>query len=180
MSERKDTTLRWLEVAANIGIICGLVLVSIQISQDRDIASETHVSELLDVITQQHRHISGEEVSNSLARAIGNPQELTIKDYVVLDSLLAGEYARLIRQEVLVGEAPGASIGRFAAYLLGNPFGYAWWQARMPVQDSAPKSRDAINALIAKEGLGPTHMADRFKAVEEKLADLVIGFERKL
>jgi hypothetical protein len=169
----------WLSIAANIGIVAGLILVAFQINQESEIASESHYSQLMDVITQQHRHISGEEVAESFARAIGSPQELTVEDYVVLDSLLAGEYARLIRQEVLFGEAAGGA-GRFAAYLLSNPFGYAWWQARMPVQDSGPKTRDAINALLEEGDLGPHHMASRFGAIEEKMADLVTGFEPKL
>ena len=37
MAERKDRALRWLEVAANIGIVCGLILVSVQIAQEREI-----------------------------------------------------------------------------------------------------------------------------------------------
>ena len=38
MAERKDRALRWLEVATNIGIVCGLILVSVQIAQEREIA----------------------------------------------------------------------------------------------------------------------------------------------
>ena len=55
-----------------------------------------------------------------------------------------------------------------------------WWQARMPVQDSAPRTRDAIDAMLAEDDLGAHHMANRIAAIEEKMADLVSGFESKL
>ena len=83
MAERKDRALRWLEVATNIGIVCGLVLVSVQIAQEREIATESYDLEISGVGNEQQRHISGEEVATSLAKAISHPKELTVKDYVV-------------------------------------------------------------------------------------------------
>ncbi len=97
MAERKDRTLRWLEVGANIGIVIGLVLVALQIAQDRNIASESSELDLSESVNEQQRHISGEELSTSMAKAISGTAELTLNDYVTLDAFYLGEMTRLIR-----------------------------------------------------------------------------------
>ena len=174
MPERKDTTLRWLEVGANVGIICGLILVSFQITQERDIATEVFNADTFSVTTEQQRHISGEEVSSSLATAINRPADLTPKDFVVLDSYYAGEFARLIRQEEILGTTRIGVVGRWTHYLLGNPFGYAWWQSRPAVLDLAPLHRDAIEAVLnSRDRRTQVHIVrDRYATIREHITSL--------
>ena len=173
MAERNDRALRWLELGANIGIVCGLVLVAFQITQDRRIATESNDLGFYDVLNEQLRHISGEELATSLAKAISDPTKLTTKDYVALDAFYAGEMAGLIRREIILGSVSRGAVERWVKYLLGNPFGYAWWKSRPGVLDTAPKHRDAIDSLMTSKGPDHAHFVrNRYKTIGQIIASL--------
>ena len=173
MAERNDRALRWLEVGANVGIVCGLVLVAFQIAQDRRIATESNDLGFYDAVSEQQRHISGEELSTSLAKAISDPTKLTTKDYVALDAFYSGEMTSLIRQEIILGAVAEGAVSRWVNFLMGNPFGYAYWKSHPMVWDRAPKSRDAIDSLMTSKGPDHAHFVrNRYKTIGQIIASL--------
>ena len=173
MAERNDRALRWLEVGANVGIVCGLVLVAFQIAQDRTIATESQNLGLGEEMHEAQLHISGEELSTSLATAISDPTKLTTKDYVALESFYAAEMTRLIRREFILGSVSRGAVERWVYFLMGNPFGYAYWKSHPIVVDSAPKSRDAIDSLMTSKGPDHAHFVrNRYKTIGQIIASL--------
>lgn len=86
--KQSGTLANWLSIAANIGIVAGLVLVAVQINQESDIAGTTLESELFAYRVDYHELVVGEDTAASLARAIYDPASLTDRDKVVLETSL--------------------------------------------------------------------------------------------
>ena len=142
----------WLSIAANLGIVAGLVLVAVQISQDRQIATTNFESESFANITDYYETLVGEDPSASLARAVFTPDELTTRDKIVLDALYTAEFAKASRAEALMGPDDVVSqvtIVRWSLDIISNSYAVAWWQISKSGKFSfAPRHRDAIDAAL--------------------------------
>jgi hypothetical protein len=145
----------WLSIAANIGIVAGLVLVAFQINQESEIAGTTIQSELLGNSIDYYETIVGEDAAESLAKAIYDPPSLSERDKVVLFNLYLGEFVKTYRQEVLLepDEPPSnATVFRWTDGLLVNDYARAWWEAmREPLTSRLiPRYQQAIDAFISQ------------------------------
>jgi hypothetical protein len=145
----------WLSIAANIGIVAGLVLVAFQINQESEIAATTLESELYANRVGYGEMVVGEHLAESLANAIYSPTSLSERDKVVLVHLYAAELVKTSRVEVLLqpGEtAPISNVVRWAELILSNPYGRAWWdfqRSRNLLSRFIPKHQEAIDAYLA-------------------------------
>ena len=141
----------WLQVGANIGIVVGLVLVAIQISQQQEIAGTDVQSELYASTTDYYEALIGEDSAASVARAIYGPETLTDRDKVVLDALYSAEFAKAMRLEALMEPGEQLSAGtvrRWVGDVLTNRYALAWWKTSEPRWVFAPVHREAIEAAL--------------------------------
>ena len=132
MTEAKNSVAKWLEIAAHIGIVVGLLLVAFQIAQEDDIAETELRGHLFSNVTAYYEQFTGENPAISLARAIDDPRTLTTEDHVVLFNVYMAEFAKAMRQETLV------TICASIVYSFRARTGAAWAGTRKP--DSHPDS----------------------------------------
>jgi len=132
LSEDKLNAAKWLEISAHLGIVAGLALVAFQIAQQDQIADIDIASEVFSEATDHYESLIGENPSASLARAVENPLDLSTEDHIVLFNLYMAEFSKAMRLETL-GEAyiTDRYVDRWIG-MLGNPYGYAWWQVMGP------------------------------------------------
>jgi hypothetical protein len=148
----------WLQVGANIGIVVGLVLVAIQISQQEEIAGTDVQSELYASTIDYYKALIGEDPAASVARAIYEPEALTNRDKVVLDALYSAEFAKAMRREALMEPGEELSPGtarRWLGDVLTNRYAVAWWKTSEPRWVFAPVHRKAIEAALRERSETP-------------------------
>lgn len=165
----------WLSIAANIGIVAGLVLVAFQINQESEIAGTTIEGEVLSNSIDYYETLVGEDAPSSMARALYEPRSLSETDKVVLFHLYLGEFVKLQRVERLMNSEGAPSQGTVARWVLGllsNSYGIAWFQ-QMRDQLFAPftpKHLEAIDAFISqRDGVVP-QQRENFDAIDAYMA----------
>lgn len=119
-------------VLANIGVLAGLLLVAIQISQSTEIAKAQLENDYYLADMQLELAMMGDTPVNSWVKAVYTPDELTREDAAVLDRYFNYGLiqAKRIRQMQLLGLAEDDVLARQVSYLewhLGNEAGRRWW-----------------------------------------------------
>lgn len=100
---RKLDSGSWLQIAANVGILLGLVMVAIQISQTNSLTGyqlnagnyETHIGQMI--------AMAGENPQESMYRVLLESESATDKDYFVADHLYSALLAQVHRIVYLSG-----------------------------------------------------------------------------
>ena len=125
----------WLQVAANIGILAGLVLVGYQIKQSNDLQRIEQVSRSLELDMAHVMAQMGDDPAEAVAKAVFEPNEMTPKDRIVFTGfiyymqMLALRTAELERQGLFDDEWRRITLPRIAFIMGGNPTSRAWWEA---------------------------------------------------
>ncbi len=83
-----DRLNRWLSLAANLGLMAGLLLVAVQINQSSQLARLHLISEGNAARNQIWASVLGEDPAVALARSIEKPAEMNFADYIVVDAYL--------------------------------------------------------------------------------------------
>ncbi|NIM00825.1 MAG: hypothetical protein GTO30_18965 [Acidobacteria bacterium] len=130
---RIDRLQRWLTLAANLGVLAGLVLVILEINQNTQLARAAYRSEGNVVTNQIWATVMGDRVADVLEKSVASPEEITHSDFIVLDAYLFPSLNLIYRdyqlaQEGLYDTADWkASVDVYVHWYLANPFGRAWW-----------------------------------------------------
>ena len=128
-----DRLNRWLSLAANLGLMAGLILVAVQINQNSQLARLHLISEGNVARNQIWAGVLGEDPAVALARSIENPAEMNFADYIVVDAYLYTSMSLFYRIYELANEGIfdesdwQQMVESFAPWLLGSTFGRAWW-----------------------------------------------------
>ncbi len=128
-----DRVNRWLTLAANFGLLGGLVLVALQLNQTSQLARTQLVNEVSITNTQLWAGLMGEDPSEAIANSIENPSEMTFADFMVADAYLYTAMNMFHRNYLLAREGMfderdwHLSIDSLGTWFLGNEFGRAWW-----------------------------------------------------
>ena len=165
MTLHKNNVAKWLEIAAHIGIVVGLLLVAFQIAQEDEIAQTDVNGQIFSDITAHYEKLAGENPAKSLARAMDDPQTLTTEDHVVLFNLYMAEFSKAMRQESMPGyKIPRSSIVRWTA-LTSNPYGYAWWRTfGKDLSPFVPQLYAGVEPVL--EQIGPLHALQAAKGTQ--------------
>ena len=129
-SDRLD---RWLSLAANLGLLAGLILVAVEINQSSDLARMQLINEGNVALNQVWATFMGENPSESVARSIESPDEMTFAEFLVVDTYLFTSMNLFYRNYELAREGIfddhdwQKPIDTYAAWFLGSRFGRAWW-----------------------------------------------------
>jgi hypothetical protein len=176
MTEAKNSVAKWLEIAAHVGIVVGLLLVAFQIAQEDDIAETELRGHLFSNVTAYYEQFTGENPAISLARAIDDPRTLTTEDHVVLFNVYMAEFAKAMRQETISEYKIGRSAVVRWTGLLNNPYGYAWWKVfGKPLSPFVPQLYAALEPEL--ERLGPEH-ADQTAIQIQAVQDILLELEK--
>ena len=77
----------WLQIAANLGILLGLVMVAIQISQTNSLTGNQLNAGNYETLIGQMIAMAGENPQESMYRVLLEPESATDEDYFVADHL---------------------------------------------------------------------------------------------
>ncbi len=123
----------WLQIGANVGILAGLVLVSLQISQNTNLTRLGFYSAEEDSFIAMGATLSGETLATAWAKAIEEPESLTTAEMVQLEAYLQNVWTQIGRRDYLYQEGlyenpAEGSIPWLQKRIFGNTFARAWWQ----------------------------------------------------
>jgi len=123
---------RAVSVLANIGVLAGLLLVAIQISQSTDIARAQLENDYYLADMQLELAMMGDSPVESWLKAVYAPDEMTPRDAAVLDRYFnfGLVQVRRLRQMQQLGLAEDDVLAEQVNYLewhLGNEVGRRWW-----------------------------------------------------
>jgi len=123
---------RWLTLAANVGVLAGLVLVSLQIRQNTAITRAQIENDYFLADMQLELAMMGEDPAASWITAVYAPDELTPRDAAVVDRYFnygLVQVQRLQRMNEL-GLADEEWVDRvdYLRWHLGNEVGRRWWE----------------------------------------------------
>jgi len=123
----------WLQIAANVGIIGGLLLVGVQLKQNSDLLKTQMLYEESSRLVALETQVVGELAAEVWAKSIAEPQNLDLAEQRVMEALLWSfveqlRSTRLLAELGLLDDADWrARVQSDTAYYLGNAYGRAWW-----------------------------------------------------
>ncbi len=154
-SERLNS---WLQIATNLGLIGGLVLVAVQIQQTRDLTRLQMRLDLIAASQQMEQGLLGEEPGIAWGKSIRDPTSLSDAEVKSVDSILINQlnqWGWLVTIERAGLEELGAlerSIRKDAWFYFGNPFAKRWWVSNRDPGEWDPDLVRLLDAQIALLG----------------------------
>ena len=129
-----DRLNRWLALAANLGLLAGLILVALQLNQTSELARAQLINEGNTTESQVWTASMGEDPAAAIAKSFENPSEMTFSDFIVVDAYLwiamnifHRDY-ELAREGMFDTTEWQQGIDSLGTWYLGNAFGRAWWE----------------------------------------------------
>ncbi len=144
----------WLQVAANIGILTGLILVGLQMQQNFKLSQGQIISDGYVAARADRAILMGESPTVAIAKSLTDPESLTMSEVLIVDSYLTQAWLRQQRIQVLasagvyIGNLPFVSdelSDYWAEYYFGNSFAKSWFEARR----SRGEFRNKLGDMIA-------------------------------
>lgn len=123
----------WLTIAANFGLLLGMVLVAYEINQNSQLARTALVNEEFAASNQFWADLMGENPGEVIAMAVECPEAMSYPEFIVMDAFLFTGINLLYRDFELAQEGIFTEedwrqrVEGYAGWYLGNPFGQAWW-----------------------------------------------------
>ena len=125
--------VNWLQVSANIGIVLGLVLVGLQIKQSSDLAKIELLYEESRRFVEFETMVVGENAAEVWAKSLEEPENLTLAEVRIMESLLwsfveqlRGTY-RLAELGLIEEEDWRNRVENEVTFYLSDPYSRAWW-----------------------------------------------------
>lgn len=148
----------WLQVAANIGIVLGLVMVGIQVKQNSDLTRIQLLYEESTRAVNLETLVVGEQAAEVWAKMIEDPENLTLAEIRILEALLwsfteqlRGTY-RLAEMGLLTEADWRARVETEVTFYFSDRYSKAWWDNFGTPSDTFPEElRQAINDVIASD-----------------------------
>ena len=130
-----DSLNKWLTLAANVGIMIGLILVVIQIRQNSDLVRTQLIADEYALVSVLDTQIVGENPAEALMKAMYSPQDMTYADFRINDAYLIVRIDVLHRlyrlgQEGLFDKDDwkNSSTAFTFEWLFGTEFSQSWWE----------------------------------------------------
>lgn len=142
---------RWLTLAANIGVIAGLILVAIQINQNTQITKTQIANDYYLADMALELAMMGENPAHAWKKAVYAPGELTVEDAVILDRYFNYGLVQIHRLQEMdeMGMAHEGWEERvdYLRWHLGNEVGRRWWEE---VKNGYPEEfRAQVDGILA-------------------------------
>jgi len=147
---------RWLTLAANVGVIAGLLLVAIQINQNTQITKVQIANDYFLADMALELAMMGEEPALSWNKAVYTPDDLTTVDAVILDRYFNYGLVQVLRLQEMdkMGMAPQGWEERvdYLKWHLGNEVGRRWWE--QVKNDYSEDFRTKVEQILAGDAYG--------------------------
>jgi len=165
-------TARWLQIASNIGILAGLVLVCFQLEQNNELLKTQVMTDESRRVAEQEWILVGEEGARVWAKSMDHPNDLDLQEQRIMEAIFYSEleswnHIRRLSTQGLVDIDWTARIFGEAGYYLGYPYGRAWWSV-IRAYDSTPQDLSQVidEALESDPGLTRRHHSSVMKAIQ--------------
>lgn len=164
---------RWLSLAANVGVIAGLVLVAVQINQNTQITKVQIANDYFLADMELELAMMGEDPAHSWNKAVYAPDDLTTIDAVVLDRYFNYGLVQVLRLQEMddMGMAPQGWEERvdYLRWHLGNEVGRRWWE--QVKDDYSENIRAKVDQILAGDDHGSNRkMLDALMPASDKPA----------
>jgi len=124
----------WLQLAAALGVIIGLVLVAVELRQESNLTRAEMGFEYHGAIEAVHRSLQSETTSRAMAAACENPLEMTMQDHFIVESFFTETWTALFSREyymqlrgVFVDDLQ-ISVSWVADLMFGCEYGRDWYR----------------------------------------------------
>ena len=163
----RDSITPWLNFAANIAVVAGLILVAVQIRQNTAITRAQVANDYFLADMQLELVMMGDNPAASFVKAVYTPNELTPEDAAIIDRYFNYGLVQIQRLERMneLGLADSWWQNRidYLRWHLGNDVGRRWWSysrqffsADVAAQvdtvlaknDGVPDNRELLDALL--------------------------------
>ena len=125
---------RWLTLAANIGVLAGIVFLALEIRQNSDLARMQFQWDQSEAYYQSEIALFGDRAAEVWEKSIVDPASLSLAEIRIMDAYIAHKFnipVRLIRLEEkgLLEKGEAEEFMRInLPYDFGTEFGKAWWE----------------------------------------------------
>lgn len=123
----------WLQIAANAGIIAGLLLVGLQLKQNSDLLKTQLLYDESSRLVDLETKVVGDNGAEVWAKSISDPENLNLAEQRIMEALL-WSYVEQLRSTHLLAELGlledtewKARVASDTSFYLGNKYGRAWW-----------------------------------------------------
>jgi len=146
----------WLQVAANVGIVAGLILVGVQLKQNSDLLKTQLMYEESNRAIDIETKVVGENGAEVWAKSITDPKNLSVAEQRVIEALLWSftEQLRATRMLAELGllndEDWRQRVESDTAFYLANEYGLAWWANYSKGDDFPDDLVAAINDRLSR------------------------------
>jgi hypothetical protein len=129
MDSRK---INWLSIGTNVGVIGGLILVALQLNQNSELLRLQMIDQESRRMTDHEVEYMGELGAQTWAKMIENPEELSVAEQRVAESLIWPPFetwrnAYNLYEAGLLGSEWRDRVLAEVPYILGHIYGRAWW-----------------------------------------------------
>lgn len=149
-------TNHWLQIAANAGIIGGLVLVGVQLKQNSDLLRTQLIYDESNRIVALETLVVGERGAEVWQKMVEDPEHLTLADQRIAEALIwsyveqVRSMYRLAEMGLLDDEEWADRIESDAGFYFGNRYARAWWKNFSDIDTTL--SAPIVNAVNARLG----------------------------
>lgn len=161
-----DKVSGWLTLAANIGVVVGLILVAYQINQEAQLTKVQLFSDATTSMNAFNQSLMGDNPSAIVAKSIEDPHGLTMAEMQVMDAYLISAMNEIRRLELLrqSGLDVEGSMDGIHSYYFGNEYAQAWFQ-----EYGGESFLSGVNAEISKTD--PAWVINFLNGVHARLDD---------
>lgn len=165
IDSRLDRAARWLALAANAGVVLGLILVIVEVRQNAELTRTQMEQRKNDFLAEIEFSLANRESAEVWVKAIRTPQDLTDAEMKMVEAhllslMLQWDHLFQMERSGLVTRAHVRQhIANSAPYYFGSRFGKHWWRLQMPGWQGT-----AMNEVAGPivDGLSDTFLADLF------------------
>lgn len=175
---------RWVGIAANVGVVIGLMTLIYELSQNRHLLR----AELGTGTIEYQRDLEilkmDDELSEALSFAIHSPEELSDQQMIRLDAYLEAYVLKLYREEYLIQmevfpDDPAYIIKSAALSAMQNVVARTWWMERRKTLVEDPYGLRFValmdEALEQTSANGDLQRMNRWRADIQKYEETIEG-----
>jgi hypothetical protein len=145
----------WLQLAANVGILGGLILVGFQLQQNSEILQAQMMSAESRSVIDQEMQVIGEQGAAAWVSAMTDPTNVSAEHHRIMEAIFwsAIESWRHIEELADLGLAdvdPRTRVTQEAPWYFGNSYGRAWWITRRADSVLSDELKIVIDEAVKK------------------------------
>lgn len=125
---------RWLTLAANVGVLAGLIVLIVEIRQSSAIAEAQFYLDQVESNETLEFTMLGDNPASVWERSVFDPESLSPADIRVMDAYLSSRLYvwwnmfELERRGFVEPGATAANVRDSVEFFFGNPFAQNWWK----------------------------------------------------